>query len=73
MFYADRVVDISDDLPKWAGMQDKSKLIEGQDKLWYMDRLQIQSDIGMYVQHDILRISCNLMHYQVPSARLAHQ
>lgn len=33
MFYADRVVDISDDLPKWAGMQDKSKLIEGQDKL----------------------------------------
>jgi len=33
MFYADRVVDVSDDLPKWAGMQDKSKLIEGRDKL----------------------------------------
>jgi hypothetical protein len=28
MFYAERVVDIKDGLPKWAGQNDKSDLIE---------------------------------------------
>lgn len=28
MFYGNRVLDIKDGLPKWAGMQDKSELIE---------------------------------------------
>lgn len=28
MFYGNRVLDIKDGLPKWAGMQGKSELIE---------------------------------------------
>lgn len=28
MFYENRVIDIKDGLPKWAGMQGKSELIE---------------------------------------------
>lgn len=31
MFYADRVVDILDELPKWAGMPEKSELLKRRD------------------------------------------
>jgi hypothetical protein len=31
MFYADRVVDVLDDLPKWAGMPGESESMESGD------------------------------------------